>query len=165
MKGLQIRRGRLDTADAVSTCHAFDCELRNNYFGHADDRQIDLMINRLVMIEGNLVALTAGILFGRRLFRFASAVGRAASPSATKHKILFAGDASSPDESRQEDKRKDRTCKRSTCQPAQRIPRSLLFWGAGLKKWRPIPTFTSPIFRCPARLRNTRKNGQEGTER
>ena len=81
----------------------------NIHFDRRNKRQIDVVINRFVMIEGDLGAFASGILLGRRLFRFAVAVRRATAFRPAEHKILFAGDAPAPDKGREEEQGKKRT--------------------------------------------------------
>ena len=93
---LQIRRRWLRQPDAVPAFYPLDCGRRSVHFRHCDDRQINVLIDRFVMVEGDLRALASGILFGRRCLRFAMAVGRTATLRPSEHEILFAGNAAVP---------------------------------------------------------------------
>jgi hypothetical protein len=106
---LQIRRRWLDRANTVPALQALDGAGRNIHFDRSDDRQLDVVIYRFVMVEGDLGAFASGILLGRRFFRFAMAVRRAAALRPSEHKILFAGDAPTPDQRREEEQGKKRT--------------------------------------------------------
>jgi len=88
MEDLQIRWRRLDEANELPAFHALDSAERNNHF--PDHRQSDLVINRFVMIEGNLSALATGDLLGRRFLRFAVAVRRATTLRARPHEVFVA---------------------------------------------------------------------------
>ena len=50
MEDLQIGRRGLDRHDAVPAFHALDSEDKNSHFDLCNKRQIDVMINRLVVI-------------------------------------------------------------------------------------------------------------------
>ena len=74
MEDLQIRRRRLDQAKSVPAFCTFDCGQRSNYFDGRGKRQIDVVVNCFVVIEGDLSAFASGILLGRRFLRFAVTV-------------------------------------------------------------------------------------------
>jgi hypothetical protein len=97
MENLQIRWRWLDRVYAMPAFPSFDWAYKNIHFGQCDHRQLDVLINGFVMVEGDLVAVASRVLFGRRFVRFAVTVRRAATFGASKHKILFAGDAPTPD--------------------------------------------------------------------
>jgi hypothetical protein len=97
MENLQIRWSWLDRVYAMPAFPSFDWLYKNIHFGHCDNRKLDVLINGFVMVEGDLGAIASRVLFGRRFFRFAVTVRRAAILGAPEHKILFAGDAPTPD--------------------------------------------------------------------
>jgi hypothetical protein len=97
----------------------------NNHFDRrVDERQIDVVINRLVMIKGNLRAFASGVLLGWWLLRFAAAIRRAAALLAAEHKVLFTGDTSTPDKRREEEQGKKRTGESSAHHLTYRVPPS-----------------------------------------
>ena len=116
---MQIRRRRLHQAKSAREFYTLDRMERNGHFDRHDHRQIDMVINRLVLIEGNLVAFAPGVLLGWRFLRFAVAIRRAALLRTTEHKVLLAGYAATPDKRREEEQRKERTAKNS----AYHLPR------------------------------------------
>jgi hypothetical protein len=97
MENLQIRWRWLDRVYAIPAFPTFDWAYKNIHFGHGDHRQLDVLINGFVMVEGDLGAIASWVLIGRRFLRFAVTVGRAATFGASEHKILFAGGAPTPD--------------------------------------------------------------------
>jgi hypothetical protein len=109
MEDLQIRRRWFDRVDAVPQFQAFDGAERQVDLDRGQNRQIDVVINRLLMVEGDLVAFAPGLLLGRRLFRFAVTVRRAAALRPSEHKILLARDAPTPDKGGEEEQGKKRT--------------------------------------------------------
>ena len=109
MEDLQIRWRWLDQNHAVPVLQALNLRERSRYFNHRDQRQIDRVINRFVVIESDLGAFASGVLPGRRLFRLAVTVWGAAALGSTEHEILLAGDAPAPDKRREEEQRKKRT--------------------------------------------------------
>ena len=111
---MQIRWRWLDRVYAMPAFPSFDWPYKNIHFGHCDHRQLDVLINGFVMIEGDLGALASRVVLGRRLFRFTVTVGRAAAFSTSEHKILFARDAPTPDKSSEKEQRKKRTGESST---------------------------------------------------
>jgi hypothetical protein len=114
VEDLQIGRRRLDQAKSVPEFSTLNSMERNSYFDRHDHRQIDMVINRFVMIEGNLVAFAPGVLLGWRFLRFAVAIRRATVLRTAEHKILLAGYAATPDKRREEEHRKERTGKNSS---------------------------------------------------
>jgi hypothetical protein len=84
------------------------------------------MINRFVMIEGDLSAFAAGVLPGRGFLRFASTIRRAAALLAAEHEVLFTGDTSTPDKRREEKQAKKRTGESSVHHSAYRVPPSTI---------------------------------------
>ncbi len=86
-----------------------DSEHRQFDSDNGDKWQINMEINRLVMIECDLTALAFRTVW--RCFCFAVAVGRAAASCATEHKILFAGDATAPEKCYQQQQGQQRTGK------------------------------------------------------
>jgi hypothetical protein len=113
VEDLQIRRRRLDQDKSVPEFYTLDSMERNSHFDRYDHRQIDMVINRFVVIEGNLVAFAPRVLLGWRFLRFAVAIRRAAVLRTTEHKILLAGYVATPDKRREEEQRKERTGKNS----------------------------------------------------
>lgn len=109
MEYLKIRWRWLDRGDAVPAFYALDCGRKSIHFRQIDDREIDVVIDRFVVVEGNLSARASGILFSWRCFRFAVAIGSAATLLPSEHKVLFAGDAASSDKSDEEKQRENRT--------------------------------------------------------
>ena len=67
-----------------------------------DHRQIEMEVDGLVMLEGDLVALARRAVF-RGCFPFAMAISRAATMCLTEHKVLFARDAAAPDQGGEEE--------------------------------------------------------------
>jgi len=90
MEDLQIRWRRLDQANELPAFHALDSREGNSHFNRRDERQVNVVINRFVVIEGNLIAFATGLLLGRVLFRFAVAVRRATSFRARPHEVFVA---------------------------------------------------------------------------
>jgi hypothetical protein len=109
MENLQIRRRWLDRFYAMPGFHALDYARKNIHLGNHDKRQLDVVINQFVMIEGDLGALASRVLLSRRLFRFAVTVRRAAAFRTSEHKILLARDAPTPDKGREKEQGKKRT--------------------------------------------------------
>ena len=114
MEDLQVRWRRFDRADAGPALYALGSGNKNSHFDGRDMRHIDVMINRFVVIEGNLSAFAPSSLLGWRLFRFAVAVRRAAAFRTAKHKILFAGDAPTPNKGSEKEQGKKRVGESST---------------------------------------------------
>ena len=106
---MQIRWRWLNSADTVPAFHDLDFPERRIHFDHSDDREIDVVIYRFVMVEGNLGASASGVLPRWRLFRFAMAVRRAATLRPSEREILLAGDAATPDKGGEEKQGKKRT--------------------------------------------------------
>lgn len=95
MEDLQVRRGWLCNSRVAPNWRSFTTEQQHFKRGESDYRQIDMEINRFLIIEGNLLALAAGLLLAWRL-RLAVPVRRAAGFRALPHKVLFARYASAP---------------------------------------------------------------------
>ena len=114
MENLQIRWRWLDRVYAMPAFPSFDWPYKNIHFGHCYHRQLDVLINGFVMIEGDLGALASGVLLGGRLFRFAVTVRRAAAFGTSEHKILFARDAPTPNEGSEKEQGKKRVGESST---------------------------------------------------
>jgi hypothetical protein len=109
MENLQIRGRWLDQFYTMPGFPAFDGGWKSIHLGRRDNRQLDVVINHFVMIEGDLGALASGVLLGGWLFRFAVTVRRAATLRTSEHKILFARDASTPDKGSEKEQGKKRT--------------------------------------------------------
>jgi hypothetical protein len=102
MEDLQIRRRRIDRNDERrQTFPVSDSAEREIDFDSRNRRQRDLVIDRILMIESDLLAFALWVLRGRRRFPLAVTVGRATTPSARPHEILVAGDAATPDKGSQ----------------------------------------------------------------
>ncbi len=114
MENLQIRGRWLERFYTMPGFQAFDCARKNIHLVRRDNRQLDMVIDHFVMIEGDLGTLASGVLLGGRLFRFAVTVRRAAAFGASEHKILFAGDAPTPHKGREKEQGKKRVGESST---------------------------------------------------
>lgn len=108
MQDLQIRRRRLDQAEPAPEFNALYNGAWINHLDCRDRWQRDRMVDRFVVIEGNLGAFAARGLLSGRLLPFAVAVRRAAAVPSAKHKILFARDAPATHERREDEERKKR---------------------------------------------------------
>jgi len=97
VENLKVRRRRLNRIRAVPACTCFRrsdgrCDLRSSN----NDGQVKVVIDGLFVVEVDLLTLAAGILLGRRFFRLAMAIRRAAAFRAGPHKVVVAGDAAAP---------------------------------------------------------------------
>jgi hypothetical protein len=117
MENLQIRGRWLDRFYTMPGFQAFDGGWKSIHLGYRDNRQLDVVIDHFVMIEGDLVTLASGVLLGGRVFRFAVTDRRAAALGTSEHKILFAGDAPTPNKGSEKEQRKKRVGESSAHHP------------------------------------------------
>jgi len=66
-------------------------------------------IERLLIVKSYLLALASGVLRRSGCLGFAMTVRRAAAFHSRPHEVLFAGDATAPDEGCEKQQRKERT--------------------------------------------------------
>jgi len=124
MQDLQIRRRGFDRIDPEQEFQPLDCAQRQVDLYHCDNRQIDVVIDRFFIVEGDLVAFASGVVFCRRFFRFAVTVWGAAAFRARPHEILVARDAAAPYKSGEHQQRKQRIGEGSAHDSYPRVPTS-----------------------------------------
>jgi hypothetical protein len=112
MKDLQIGRRGIDQFQAMPNFQCFDDAQRPPDLDYRNSRQRDMVIGRPLMLKGDLVAVASGDLLGRRLFRFAVTVSRAAASRPAKHIELLTGDAAASGKCREEQKGNTQTRER-----------------------------------------------------
>ncbi len=112
MEDLQIRRRRIGRGRIAQAWQKLNIASRQrDPLDRGDDRQIEMEVNSLLMIEGDLVAIAARAVFDRS-FRFAMPIRTAAALRLSEHEVLFAGNAAAPEQGGDKQQRKKRTGER-----------------------------------------------------
>jgi hypothetical protein len=108
MKSLQIGRGRVDIRCARPLIKRLSAAPKDIPSSHGNHRQMRMEVDRLLVLQGNLLTFTpsVGLL---RLFCLATTVPTTAAFHSRPHKELFARDASTPKECREQKQREKRT--------------------------------------------------------
>ena len=108
MQDLQIRRRWVDRNGIAPSRDCRDCGEGHFDPEQGDSWQINVKVNRLLIIEGNLAALAARAV-RRRCFVPAMAIRVATVLRALEHEVLFARNATAPNHGCDEEQRKKRT--------------------------------------------------------